>query len=632
MNMLQTNKELYEKNLLLLRQRDIDLAVRLESQSLPENVTCEYSKDGNITLVYVENGIKKYLHSKFSPIQEAERFVNGQDLKKRLEVDIFGVGMGYHVDFLIERDFASINIIEPKAALFKLVMHLRDISSWILDDRITFFVGVSPVYALNILAKKNQARILWRPVFVVYNPVCDLFPEKCKEFLRVFEEDIKHSRTMAATLLVVSLDTLKNSLINLPFLVKYPGVEGWIASYRDKPIFCVSPGPSLKNAIGVLKKVKGKAPIVAVDTAMKPLLKAGVKPDFILGIDFTPQNKKHYEGISEEDMKDIVLIADIDMYYEIFPMWKGPMFVTYYKHSMSKFFNFKSNMVKGPTTAHIAFLFSFFLGAEPIILIGQDLSYPDVEEAYMPGVSYQRKISIIKDKQGNELLLKINKDDPNKKALTFVERVESVDGGVVVTEPVFLSFGMIFERMIDVLKVNVIDAKLKGMKIKGTINMSPEQVYKEYCKSLESINVLEKAEQLREFYISDINVKAIKDEVERIKKNYYRFYKDSKKVFRKIEKIYKKGKEKGIWPEKDLKKVNELIENIFEKYEIEVKFSQLIAGMVSFTVKKYLTFSEKISDKDRFEAILAFWEAIIKAGGDIHQLYKEIDKVYKENL
>lgn len=41
----------------------------------------------------------------------------------------------------------------------------------------------------------------------------------------------------------------------------------------------VAAGPSLNKNIYELKKAKGKAFIVAVDTAIKPLLKAGIVPD-----------------------------------------------------------------------------------------------------------------------------------------------------------------------------------------------------------------------------------------------------------------------------------------------------------------------------------------------------------------
>lgn len=44
----------------------------------------------------------------------------------------------------------------------------------------------------------------------------------------------------------------------------------------------VAAGPSLNKNINELKKAKGKSLIIAVDTALKPLLRAGIVPDMFL--------------------------------------------------------------------------------------------------------------------------------------------------------------------------------------------------------------------------------------------------------------------------------------------------------------------------------------------------------------
>lgn len=51
------------------------------------------------------------------------------------------------------------------------------------------------------------------------------------------------------------------------------------------PAIVVSAGPSLNNNIMELKKAVGKAFIIAVDTAVKPLVKAGIIPDMFAMLD-----------------------------------------------------------------------------------------------------------------------------------------------------------------------------------------------------------------------------------------------------------------------------------------------------------------------------------------------------------
>ena len=53
----------------------------------------------------------------------------------------------------------------------------------------------------------------------------------------------------------------------------------------DIPAIVVSAGPSLNKNIVELRKAKNKAFIVAVDTAVKPLVKAGIIPDLYVVVD-----------------------------------------------------------------------------------------------------------------------------------------------------------------------------------------------------------------------------------------------------------------------------------------------------------------------------------------------------------
>ncbi len=624
------DSQILEKNLSALKNYNFNLYLKIKDIPISDKFFIEQAKKRDIPTIYRKEGNDKiYMHSQYDPIKEAERFVKAQDLKKRLEVFIFGVGLGYHVDMFLEEKLESINIVEADPSLFKLLLASRDITPWMVDKRVVFVIGAGPIEAMNIIARRNQSRILWRPLLVYYDPITKFYSTEFKALVETVEEDIMQSRTMAATVLAVSLDTVRNSFLNLPYLIKKPGIEGWISAYRDYPVFCVSPGPSLKYSIDTLRKAKGKAPIVAVDTAMKPLLKAGIKPDFVIGMDFTPQNKRHYEGVSEKDMQEMVLIADADMYHEILPMWKGPLFVTYYKHFLSNYFRFKNNMTKGPTTSHMAFMFSFYLGGEPIILIGQDLSYPDIEEAYIDGVSYQRKISVIRDSRGQELLMKVDTNDPSKKTLSFMERVESVDGSTVVTEAIFMTFGRLFERIINTMGVFVVDAKMRGMKIKGTVNMPAEEAFEAYCARLKEIDVLRRAKVLQDFYVSGIDVQGIKKNIKLMEKKYRKLNKNSRLFFKKIERIYKKGLKKSHWTDKEIKRVNDMLDKLFNEHESEIKYCQVVAGMVTLLVKKYLTFEQEVSVKDRFEAILAFLEGMEKASEDVTDMYRESIALYR---
>lgn len=67
----------------------------------------------------------------------------------------------------------------------------------------------------------------------------------------------------------------------------------------------VAAGPSLNKNIQVLKKAKNRLFILAVDTAVKPLIKAGIKPDAFITIDA----KKSPDLIKIDGAETIPVIA-----------------------------------------------------------------------------------------------------------------------------------------------------------------------------------------------------------------------------------------------------------------------------------------------------------------------------------
>ncbi len=85
----------------------------------------------------------------------------------------------------------------------------------------------------------------------------------------------------------------------------------------DVPVIVVSAGPSLNKNIEDLKKAVGKACIIATDTAMKPLLNAGIVPDLFVIVDgLKPAVLFEHKDISKTAMLIMtgVSIPSMDMH------------------------------------------------------------------------------------------------------------------------------------------------------------------------------------------------------------------------------------------------------------------------------------------------------------------------------
>ena len=143
----------------------------------------------------------------------------------------------------------------------------------------------------------------------------------------------------------------------------------------DIPAIIVSAGPSLNKNIMELKRAKNKAFIVAVDTAVRPLVNAGIIPDMYVIVD----GLKPKELLDFEEAKKIPLMPSISSTKEILEhhtgkkifYFEGQQFI--WSMMMMNGIPF-STVACGGSVACSAFSLVYKLGFSRIILVGQDLA------------------------------------------------------------------------------------------------------------------------------------------------------------------------------------------------------------------------------------------------------------------
>ena len=125
-----------------------------------------------------------------------------------------------------------------------------------------------------------------------------------------------------------------------------------------------------------LKKAVGKAFIIAVDTAIKPLVKAGIIPDMFAMLD----GKKPLELVEVEEVREIPMVAYVTGAKSIFNYHMGKKFFLdeNYRYVQDLFaMNGKEiyQLPGGGSVATLAFSLVCHLGFDKIILVGQDLAF-----------------------------------------------------------------------------------------------------------------------------------------------------------------------------------------------------------------------------------------------------------------
>jgi len=132
------------RNLAALWSLDPDLARRIDALHPAEPYAITPAKSGKPTVaVAMPDGRSVFLHSRYEPEQEAVRLVDSYDVGDQLIFYVFGFGLGYHVDVLLERAStdAILCVIEPDLRLLRTALEARDLVGGLVEGRIEDELG-----------------------------------------------------------------------------------------------------------------------------------------------------------------------------------------------------------------------------------------------------------------------------------------------------------------------------------------------------------------------------------------------------------------------------------------------------------------------------------------------------------
>ncbi len=178
---------------------------------------------------------------------------------------------------------------------------------------------------------------------------------------------------------------------NREYLQRTPPVVKLFEKFKDIPVIAVGAGPSLDRNLKYLEVAKGKALIIACDTAVQILAGSSIAPDIVVNLDPQPSVMNFFDGINTKNM---TLVAPTIAYPSLRKTWQGNFFF-YNKNApdiplLAKIAVENERIGKltpGGSVLSVAFDLAFRTGGNPIAFIGQDLSYPD-EKAYASGGHY----------------------------------------------------------------------------------------------------------------------------------------------------------------------------------------------------------------------------------------------------
>ena len=307
-------------------------------------------------------------HSSYDPAREVEKFCGTFPVQQADVVMVFGWGLGYLGEVLLERIKPSARVIvfEPDEELFKR-------SRVPGDPRFRFVVGSEVCrffdeWTLEGCQETDEFLwLIWPAAARLDGSAADLLKNSFKTRLRDRAANLLTHFNNGATY-------FRNALANFEYQCE-ADAGSLFCRFKNVPLVIVSAGPSLDRNIQELRGMENRCFLLAVDTALRPLLAAGVVPHAVIMADPSELNARHVAGvvppstwlIAEQAVHPSALrTASRRMIFGV-GVFPDPL--------LAKSRLGKSALQVWGSVATAALDLACRMGANPIIFTGQDFAY-----------------------------------------------------------------------------------------------------------------------------------------------------------------------------------------------------------------------------------------------------------------
>ncbi len=346
--------------------------------------------DAGVT-IRAPDGRSLPVHDLRDPYAEAERWIAGRwpsDRRVTLAC-VIGAGLGFVVESLLARERGlNVLVLEPEPALAVMMLARRDWTEAIAAGRLMLLAG--PDYRGEADASR-LARADRPPCVLPHPAICLARPDAAKRAARVVAAAIERARANDDARRRFALPYVLNTSANVRTIARERDAAALFGTRRGTPIVVAAAGPSLDRNIEELRPWRDRVTLVAVDTAARPLLAAGLSPDFIVAVDPSAVNARHITGLPSCPRTALVCegsipasalagFADRSFVFRVgnHAPWPWLRSVGLDRAVLRAW---------GSVTT-TAFDFALKLEGDPVVFIGADLAYSD-DRIYCGGMTFE---------------------------------------------------------------------------------------------------------------------------------------------------------------------------------------------------------------------------------------------------
>jgi hypothetical protein len=374
----------FEKNLLALLRADPGQAEHLRHLPKPgEDIKIFQTKSGHTG--FFARG--RYLNSRYEPVKESINEVE-KAVKSFGSVPktfcVLGSAGGFLVRAALDAGSREVFVYEPDAEVLAAALGIVDFTADINRGLLKFAYRVEKVY----ITVHHKVRMEPDLALVVVPGYLKAYPKAVSDIKERLVILVRDSEMVSQTVLARIKIWFEYALENLlPFATK-PGVEALKNLFPHVPVVIVSAGPSLDKNIGVLAEHKNKVVIISVGTSLAKLDRYGIVPHMSVAVE-SNDIRNQFDGISYTDK--IFTALNLNCFPKLWDMpFRGIFGLTGGAADnawmLERLGRMESKIAVGGSVSNAAFSIAELMGADPIILIGQDLAFTDSGELHAKGI------------------------------------------------------------------------------------------------------------------------------------------------------------------------------------------------------------------------------------------------------
>ncbi|WP_454845487.1 motility associated factor glycosyltransferase family protein [Pseudomonas farris] len=308
------------------------------------------------------NGIQ--LTSRHDRIREARLQANSLPINSPV-VHVYGTGLGdLQIELLQRAGLERLYVHILNGAVFALVLQLLDQQQWLSDPRVELlYAGDLAEIQLPFFALPSELVL------------ADDFNAKIRDRL-ISETHLSFNNREFDP---QAPDIVERLQASLELVQADRDVAELFGSRKGEEVFVIATGPSLEQHFEVLRAIRNQAErplFICVDTAYRPLLDHGIRPDVVISID----QRISARHLPPEGTVDITLAYMPMVDPQVLAAWQGPRYAGY---SASPIYQQmrrqrpKGELYVGGSVIHPAVDLAVKMGAAQITLFGADFAFPN---------------------------------------------------------------------------------------------------------------------------------------------------------------------------------------------------------------------------------------------------------------